>query len=434
MIVYEEGYWSLAFALRVKGSVLPRALAWSIPCAVLTFILHRMLKEQEAVAQTLSDASSASVLQGFTFVLGFLIVFRTQQAYSRWWEGGTLLQQLRGEWFNAFSNLMAFGNADVEFKEDVIELNHQMVRLFSLLYGSALVQVSQADVNIFEFIEFDRFDRAAMAHLNEVPDACEVVLQWIQRLIVEANTNNLIKIAPPILARVYNQLGQGIVKLNNARKIKHYPIPFSLAQLIVGMLLFHWVATAVITASMVESSWMASMISFAVIFSFWGVNYIAVELEGPFGNDWNDLPLQEMQTQLNESLIALLHPNSQRAPEFTYDPGMDSKLERRKYRMWDTLEHVNDSAISDNSDTAPCAALTLKEDKRVDDMLRRSHVRRPTKEARDPRQYSSGAGDVPEVDNCFDGSCNEGSAAGGSAADSSYRDSVAQINSCAEVQ
>ena len=37
--------------------------------------------------------------------------FRSRIAYNRWWEGGTLLQQTRGEWFNGYSSLIAWGLA-----------------------------------------------------------------------------------------------------------------------------------------------------------------------------------------------------------------------------------------------------------------------------------------------------------------------------------
>ena len=36
----------------------------------------------------------------------------------------------------------------------------------------------------------------------------QVVLQWLQRLIVEANEAKTINIAPPLLARVYRQAGR----------------------------------------------------------------------------------------------------------------------------------------------------------------------------------------------------------------------------------
>lgn len=46
------------------------------------------------------------MLAGFSTVLMALLMFRSKIAYDRWWEGGTLLQKTRGEWFNAFSSLM----------------------------------------------------------------------------------------------------------------------------------------------------------------------------------------------------------------------------------------------------------------------------------------------------------------------------------------
>lgn len=72
---------------------------------------------------------------------------------------------------------------------------------------------------------------------------------------MEANTAETIKIAPPILTRVYNQLGNGIVNLSNARKIADFPIPFPLSQMITVMLLFHWVVTAVVCATAVSALW-----------------------------------------------------------------------------------------------------------------------------------------------------------------------------------
>jgi len=113
--------------------------------------------------------AAASVFGGFNFILGFLVVFRSQQAYSRWWEGGTLLQQLRGEWFNSFSCLIAFCNAAEDKREQVAHFQNQMVRLFSLLYGSALVQVSQMSNNSFELINLDGLHGQSLRFFEGLP-------------------------------------------------------------------------------------------------------------------------------------------------------------------------------------------------------------------------------------------------------------------------
>merc|ERR1712203_1039436 len=105
----------------------------------------------------------------------------------------------------------------------------------------------------FEFIALDGFDPEILEFMVESHDACEITLQWVQRLIVEANGKDIIKIAPPILARVYNQLGNGIVKLNNARKIREFPIPFPIAQMVWGQLILHGIFTSWVCGILVKS-------------------------------------------------------------------------------------------------------------------------------------------------------------------------------------
>merc|ERR1719261_1071062 len=139
-----------------------------------------------------------------------------------------------------------------------MKFQHMLVGLVSLLYGSALHQVTTMADRNFELINVDDFDPESMKFMHQAHDRCEVVLQWIQRLIVDANNSEAIKIAPPILSRVFNQLGNGIVNLNNARKITEFPIPFPLAQMITVMLLFHWCMTPLLCVITVESVWLSS--------------------------------------------------------------------------------------------------------------------------------------------------------------------------------
>jgi len=318
MIQYDPGKWSVVFACSLNGSVFPKAFVWAFPCSVLSVALHTFLANNENFQEIGAGDVGASVLSGFTFILGFLVVFRSQQAYSRWWEGGTLLQQLRGEWFNAYSSLMAFCNMAPEKQDDVLAFQHRLARLCSLLYCTAIQQVSTMEVKNYEIIDIQDFDAESMKYLIGSHDRCEVCLQWIQRLIGDAADSLTIKVAPPILSRVFNQLGNGIVNLNNARKITEFPIPFPLAQMITFMLLIHWLITAFVCAASVERSFWAGILSFIVTFSFWSINYIAVELEQPFGDDANDLPLHDMQEDMNKSLVALLDHRAQHPPEFAF--------------------------------------------------------------------------------------------------------------------
>ena len=139
------------------GSVFPKSGLVAFLCALACATLHSSLRN---LTELLDDdpvisAVGTSVLAGFTSILGFLIVFRSQQAYARWWEGATLLQQIRGEWFNAYSSLLAFTNEAPAKDRDVFVFEHRLVRLFSLLYATALEQVSTSDDKQFEIIKLD---------------------------------------------------------------------------------------------------------------------------------------------------------------------------------------------------------------------------------------------------------------------------------------
>jgi len=319
MIHYEEGKWAIYFAFSLRGSVFPKAFVWSAPCALVSMGLNMFFQARPELIQSVNAGNiGASVLTGFTFILGFLVVFRSQQAYARWWEGGTMLQKLQGEWFNAYSNLIAVCNTDPAREDEVLQFQHKLVRLFSLLCCTAIEQVSSIKDQQFEIIELEGFDRDKLLWLESTHDRCEVCLQWIQRLIGDADKREIIKVAPPILSRVYNQLGNGIVNLSQARKIAEFPIPFPLAQMITFMLLFHWCITAFVCGASVERVFWSGAISFIVAFSFWSINYIAVELECPFGDDANDLPLAEMQEDINRCLVGLLDRRAQQPPDFKF--------------------------------------------------------------------------------------------------------------------
>eukprot|EP00929_Paragymnodinium_shiwhaense_P001424 TRINITY_DN101660_c0_g1_i1.p1 TRINITY_DN101660_c0_g1~~TRINITY_DN101660_c0_g1_i1.p1 ORF type:complete len:562 (-),score=105.22 TRINITY_DN101660_c0_g1_i1:91-1776(-) len=322
MIYYDPGDWSIAFACSLRGSVFPKATAIAFPAAIVAVALHLAFEypfaENVRIALT-AGQPAANVMDGFSFILGFLVVFRSQQAYSRWWEGGTLLQQLRGEWFNSYSCLLAFCNSDDAKMAEVEKFQHLTVRLYSLLYGCALQHVSSLLDADFEILDFECFDTDSIMFLQDCADRCEVVLQWIQRLIVESEKNGILKVPAPILSRVFNELGNGIVNLNNARKITDFPMPFPLAQMITVMLLFHTILTAIVCAAVVDTPYWAGIITFSVALAYWSINYIAVELEMPYGGDANDLPLPVMQQEMNRSLLVLMKRKAQHVPRFEYD-------------------------------------------------------------------------------------------------------------------
>jgi len=378
MIPYSPGKWGISFAFTLSGSVFPKAFFIAFPCAVTAALLNFVFRAWLNAEVDRMGNLSGGALAGFYTVLGFLIVFRSSQAYSRWWEGLSLLQQMRGEWFNAFSSCIAFCNSAPEKQREVEEFRHYLVRLTSMLYGAALSDVSELADYTMEFFDFTGIEEESLVFLQGARFKSEIVLQWIQRHIVDAAGADVLKVAPPILSRVYNQLGNGIVLLNNAQKLNDYPVPFPVAQMIVFMLMLHWVLTAMVCAIMVDSPIWSFFQAFVVVMIYWSVHYIAQELEQPFGDDPNDLPVAAMQADLNRSLADMMAPQAINKPVFIFNVKEHTKLEMvelslHTYPMDERVvkEHLEDRSSSQAVPSVKAAAAAMSIDNVVIDMSRK---------------------------------------------------------------
>lgn len=128
--------------------------------------------------------------------------------------------------------------------------------------------------------------------------------------------DNILPVAPPILTRIFQQLGNGMVDFSNAEKITDIPFPFPYAQMVIMLLLLATFVTPWVCGLIIESTVWATSLTFFGIFGFWCLNYIASEIEMPFGDDANDLPISELQVTFNNNLRVLLHEQAQRVPDF----------------------------------------------------------------------------------------------------------------------
>eukprot|EP00927_Polykrikos_kofoidii_P031719 TRINITY_DN2721_c0_g1_i2.p1 TRINITY_DN2721_c0_g1~~TRINITY_DN2721_c0_g1_i2.p1 ORF type:complete len:303 (-),score=45.65 TRINITY_DN2721_c0_g1_i2:275-1153(-) len=64
----------------------------------------------------------------------------------------------------------------------------------------------------------------------------------------------------------------------------------------------------------------AVLFSFCSIFVLWCLHFNALDLEFPFGDRVNDLPMHEMQQDWNKSIYTLLDARATRPPGFEYEP------------------------------------------------------------------------------------------------------------------
>jgi len=298
------------------GSIVPFATQVAVPCAIVSTILKWL--EVHCHFHYLVDAFQIKVAAygSFSSLLGFLVVFRTSQAYSRYWNGGGSMQQMMGSWFDTASSLIAFCKLSKADHEETRRFQHLLLRLFSLLTALALTELEADDeegseafylrLNRLEVIDVKGLDSKTLTAIRHCDHKMELVFYWLQVVIVEGIEKGVLAIAPPILSRAFMELADGMVMFQDCMKISLLPFPFPYSQATLALLICHWLMTPLMICTWTQSPSVCGIFSFIIVFIFWGLYAIAQELENPFGDDPNDLDAQEIQAQMNERLLLLV--------------------------------------------------------------------------------------------------------------------------------
>lgn len=180
----------------------------------------------------------------------------------------------------------------------------------SLAHGSALEEISGIEGRM-ETIDACGLDTATLRHLKECVhvhgfNKVKVIVHMLKNVITNAYLAGILDVPPPILSRVYQTISRGYVKLLDTKKIKDTKFPFPSVQLIALLLLLHSILSPAIVAVLLNSLVFAPMVTFVQIFGLHAMNLISMQLEDPFGEDANDLPLAHFQAEMNNCLLMLV--------------------------------------------------------------------------------------------------------------------------------
>lgn len=103
MIIYDKSFWGVILLGRVYGSAFPRTLPAAIFTALFTWVLSYF--RQPTVSSWWAHPYPH---QTIFFVVGFIIVFRCNLSYNRYWEGRTGLQAMTARWLDASIQIVSF--------------------------------------------------------------------------------------------------------------------------------------------------------------------------------------------------------------------------------------------------------------------------------------------------------------------------------------
>ncbi len=214
------------------------------------------------------------------FVISFLLVFRTNTAYERWWEGRKLWGSLVNNSRNLAMKMAAYlpeNNRHRAFFRKIIPL-----------YAKALKNHLRSDETRIEL--FDDLPAAVQQKIDLSKHVPNQVAAAMYRHVQEMQKEGLLD---PYQFLAINAELQSFTDICGAcERIKNTPIPYSYSVFIKKFILIY-----VITLPMgfvFALGYLVIPIVGFIFFVLASLELIAEEIEEPFGADENDLPLGRM--------------------------------------------------------------------------------------------------------------------------------------------
>lgn len=132
----------------------------------------------------------------------------------------------------------------------------------------------------------------------------QLALGWLVEFIVREHiAGSLGDVHSSIISRMVQFTSDGMIHYNLARKVMYIPFPFPHAQLSIFFTAVMVFAVPFMLDQYAESVWLGSFLTFLTVTCLVGLHEVARELENPFRNYPNELPLCTIMAMYNEALV-----------------------------------------------------------------------------------------------------------------------------------
>eukprot|EP00746_Dinoflagellata_sp_MGD_P153014 gnl/MRDRNA2_/MRDRNA2_84013_c0_seq3.p1 gnl/MRDRNA2_/MRDRNA2_84013_c0~~gnl/MRDRNA2_/MRDRNA2_84013_c0_seq3.p1 ORF type:complete len:295 (-),score=58.92 gnl/MRDRNA2_/MRDRNA2_84013_c0_seq3:792-1676(-) len=172
------------------------------------------------------------------------------------------------------------------------------------------------DCEVLGMQELEEEFRLALAKAPDPGVKKDMVHQWLLRVVLEGQKSGLINTPPPIVSRAFQELNTGMQAVTEMKRMANYAFPFPYAQMISYALILFSIMITVFVCGMDVQPQTAFIGVFFFTGTYFALNLIASQLEGPFGDDANDLSSTVAQNSMNESLLLLMQPVCVKCPGF----------------------------------------------------------------------------------------------------------------------
>lgn len=218
------------------------------------------------------------------FVISLLLVFRTNTAYDRWWEGRKAWGALVNDSRSLSSKLSAL--------HLTVEEKISFTRLIPLFVYATKQHLRNQDLKEEASAQLDLNDMELSGH--QPLRIVQMLRAEVEQLYQKGTVQHMQWFA------INNDLDALIDSLGICERIKNTPIPFSYS-LFIKKFIFIYVITMPL-AFVPLFGYLSVFISTFVFYALVSMELLAEEIEDPFGIDENDLPTDQLCLTIQDNV------------------------------------------------------------------------------------------------------------------------------------
>jgi putative membrane protein len=280
MVKYDpKNWWGLIFQFHKSDTF--RRLFWimlsiSVFSLIIAYLTHEVLGAENFKGTTVFH----SILG---FVISLLLVFRTNTAYDRWWEGRRLWGQLVNETRTISIKLDTF------LPKDQLEARVKMAEVLGDF--PAILKEHLRNKKVPGKYPLDVHQPNFVAHL---------ILNQIQGLHRDKKLND------PEYLSIINDFNTFQTVTGACERVKNTPIPYSYSLFIKKFIFIYIISMPF--ALVMEFHYYTALIVPFVFYVFASLELIAEGIEDPFSTDSDDLPTDQIAKNIAINTTEIFTP------------------------------------------------------------------------------------------------------------------------------
>ncbi len=294
MISYNAKDW-FTFIFRIHKTetmqrLLPLLLGVGVYAGSWAYIENVFFAENKSI-DLLKNIGIVYSILGFT--LSLFLVFRTNTAYDRWWEG----RRLWGDLTNAIRNICIHLHSSLPIENESRRAYYgALMHLFSISLKQHL-QDKRLHANHFEIFEENNpifEDKTAILSSNHQPQSIVKILLLALKADVR---HGLFSIHELELYRM--EINKFMDVSGGCERIKNTPIPFTYSVFIKKFIFIYVMLFPIVYST--QLFFIIIPVTMFILYVLASIELIAEEIENPFNGDESDLPLDAIVKNIGKS-------------------------------------------------------------------------------------------------------------------------------------